>query len=1724
MWTLSLMVAAVPDARPADAPDAPVVVLANPTLVPTPRPTLTGIVALTATATPTAGRTIQSVRFETSPAAADTWTEIVVDTTPPYTAAWNADLDGPNDLRAVATDSAGVTGTSTLLDLIVQSDPAKRATLRDPGPNLRGVVTLTSAVTPTAGTTIVEARYDRHLSAGPRAWDAIGTATAAAGAAFPLSFDTRAVPDGVYDFRVVAQDEIPSEIYSPTVLSRRIDNTPPSATLVPPAATLTGRVTLRGDAADGDGSGVVRLRYERAVAGTDGWTLVAADGTAPYAVTVETAGIPNGRYDLRVVAIDRAGNTSSSAVIPGVQIDNPEQPPIAVPSIQSMAVPVRNPTILGSIAGSPQDEAWAYGFTSAAPAQVGGRRLPYTAPGAQLVLLRYTRDTGWQIRDVLRTPSGDAFALPQSGADGRTVVGAMAPSGEAWMAIDIGAAEGIFHRLPGGGFVLDAPATAAVGDLIGAGMTLRLRWRGAELYGALSRPGQSDGQAIQLEVPGSTPVAVTPKLGVGLLEGGVWTRVTADVPTAYRPRAGDTLTLQSADMDAPGAVWAAVSVQSRTNAGRRPAFLVRRAAGQWTATETAIDALDLPDGYGSDNANVSAIRVIAHSSGPWLQAVSNSATLSGRIVARFDPTGRALQAWCDPSLESGGCTDVLDAQNPAVLPEAIFAGSGGPIALAPGVARFEGGAWTRLPAFGTSASFSGPDEGWLAGEFGVGRWTLNPQPGPLVEWPHANRNPLLAAALPPGSDGALASSGAVAVGIGGTALHYESGVGWLVDPLPNRAARVNLFGVAFDGPGSAVAVGQGGTILRWNGSEWRLDPQSSTLTENQLTAVAFSPSGRGWAVGRFGTILHFDGNAWRAEQPPPDFEGVNLTSVTVAGDQAYAVIGGVLIVRGESGSWQRVAQELLPTPPPRAGELRLVSGLPDGGLVVAGRYVVLVRDGASGRLEPTPQPIENIVVAVAATRAASGELRPMISVAPPAQLVNESTGEVQRVDVAGVPAGNGELLRQLADGTWQDLSLSQDPGEVIGALADPVLAIAASPDGSRAWAVGGYAGTVTASGLGTTAVLAARPVGWRTSSIWRFDADGRRPAPGLQTVPVEIPAQPSSVSFAFFSGSMCNGSCALRQLKAQPDVNLRAATAQIAAFAKQPGGPSFAIAGGNMRGPFSGELWNQGAGSGHFAQLPALLEPLGQLPLFGVFGPRDAVRRQDQPSEQWADAFAPAPAPFGSGGPVSNIVPAGSGFRDGAVNRYYAFDANQNGATIRIIAIDNSAGSLEQTAAGQTDWLRERLAEARARSLPVIVTAGQPLSATRDGAELTQLLVDSGVAAVFTASLPEANVNERRLIPENVPEGTPQIPAYEGGALGYQQTANNGVVWYHVTVDTAAVPAQVRVDAIPVIDSLALKPLRGLAVARSATLQFEAIARRPKSSLETTPANPTIPGFDNYVAIPTPSCGTRPCVPPSYRFTSADPTIGDFVTATGTGSPFPQLSGSGRTTSNPASGLFCAFNAGTTTVTVKVGLLSYSLPVTVQPGLIGQPCGTVARPGAAPVITRRPVQGNAQLNVAPAAAPPVASTTPVIPSIIPPAPVVAPSVPVPPPLVVPPVLAPTLPPIVGLVPRPLIPVPPPPPIIQPIPPGGATAPSASTAPRREKAHKHASQSAFVIRPAGADAFTWFFPATAGSGILALLLCAGAVGTRGAPRSRRRIEAAPATLRRPIHVPRSPRRY
>ena len=307
--------------------------------------------------------------------------------------------------------------------------------------------------------------------------------------------------------------------------------------------------------------------------------------------------------------------------------------------------------------------------------------------------------------------------------------------------------------------------------------------------------------------------------------------------------------------------------------------------------------------------------------------------------------------------------------------------------------------------------------------------------------------------------------------------------------------------------------------------------------------------------------------------------------------------------------------------------------------------------------------------------------------------------------------------------------------------------------------------------------------------------------------------------------------------------------------------------------------------------------------------------------------------------------------------------------------------------------------------------------------------------------------------------------------------------------------APVSVHLIPNVGELAVEARDGTLLQRSHVALFAGLARRPRSGNRAhnkaaqTETSPYIPIPDECVGS---QCGRG--IQPEYTFTSSRPEVGDFVERN-LQSADPRavtLGTNGKPIPNSHSGLFCAYNAGTTTVTLSTGGRAFSLPVTVQAGSVRQPCGTV------PLNEVRPNQTSSAPAPPPAPAPasgsPLASSTPLAPPPPPPAAVVPtpahPAAPAPVAFITPAAQPAFLPPF--------LPVPLPTPA-RPTPPSGTSAVEAA---QREEEEEAAPDS--VSNQAVAYRASEHEPAPAyvlGMVVLAALAGVAAVGRRGRPRRR-----------------------
>jgi Big-like domain-containing protein len=293
---------------------------------------LRGTVALQATASSERG--IDRVRFQSSPAGAGTWTDACEDASAPYSCNWDTAgvADGSRDVRAVAVDQAGYQRTSLIGARLVDNTlPA--VALNDPG-FLQGTETLT-ATGSDAGSGLASLAISYRPAGG--SWTQLCT-----GATSPRScgLNTTVLADGSYELRARSTDAAGNQ--NDATLTRTVDNTAPTVSVVAPSGPLRGTVTHSMNAADGTGTGVTGVTLEFRPSG-GAWSTVCTDNAAPYECAgMNTTTVPDGLYEARATATDGAGLSTTSAIVTNIRVDN------TAPSLATLTNPAT--TLTGNVA------------------------------------------------------------------------------------------------------------------------------------------------------------------------------------------------------------------------------------------------------------------------------------------------------------------------------------------------------------------------------------------------------------------------------------------------------------------------------------------------------------------------------------------------------------------------------------------------------------------------------------------------------------------------------------------------------------------------------------------------------------------------------------------------------------------------------------------------------------------------------------------------------------------------------------------------------------------------------------------------------------------------------------------------------------------------------------------------------------------------------------------------------------------------------------------------------------------------------------------------------------------------------------------------------------------------------------------------------------------------------------------------------------------------------
>jgi hypothetical protein len=1020
-----------------------------------------------------------------------------------------------------------------------------------------------------------------------------------------------------------------------------------------------------------------------------------------------------------------------------------------------------------------------------------------------------------------------------------------------------------------------------------------------------------------------------------------------------------------------------------------------------------------------------------------------------------------------------------------------------------GYTVFDGTSFSAIRVGGVGSSvangaFTGATSGWIS----ANRWSLTrvgpSAPAPRLQaYPVPSPRPFRAVVSEPGRSPADPAARALAVGDDGRVARYSPERGWVAEQLPTSTGRATprLNGVAWPEARRAHAVGAGGEMWLWRAETglWERDENApQDLPGDQYAGIAFQPGNpdRGYVITDAGRIFAY-GKGWDEQQVPGLGRADSLTSIAFAGGQALVAAQTKLLVN-DGGGWRidEQAGELLSKNARGAGVGRIyaVAGLPDGGAVAAGNGIVIVRDRAGEPWRLADHQLRGTVTAVAATRDGDRVRAVAILDNPPSGTdpwLDLDTTAI--VDEPGLPPTQlpttpdlayALVVRETAGGWADDTRAAYDPAGYFDCpyLPDAPRGLALDANG-EGWIVGGDGAVAANDFCGPNGIRDdTGATDTRTSAIWRYAA-APAPPPAITRSRAPLAAGPARLLVG--GQAACSQACARVTVPGHaPDRYLAAALDVAAELHATAGGPRALLYTGNRIAP---EQAGDADEQTRYASLVATAT--GRVPVFVAPSGTDA----GSDAATFSSAFAGLPVPQGGGWAPGGISTAGvpGGEPVGAARTHYAFDTTGPEGPLRVVVIDNSKGSLAASdphqvptvPGGQRAWLVSTLEQARRQGVPTVVMGSRALSPVGarssadfdagpgtgvpyhyllpadDGADVARLLVEHGASAyVFDA-------NEQNVV-TSVPAGAADaIPAIGSGALGYAGANGNPADAGFALLEfelgqrnpaTNRVP--VRAAVAPVLDDLTIDPRDGQEIRRSSPALFIGLGRRPRvgrREIRLGGANPNgvnvAQSPSPYVRFPNEACRGRGCtIETDFTFTSSNPEIGDFVRADPAQPGNPRavfLDGEDKPVSDSRSGLFCAFNAGETTVRITAGGLTYATTVRVQGGSARRPCGT------RPVAPADPAPTQAAAPAAPAAAPPPAVAP--NPTIAPPPPVAAavpapapPAAAVPPPAAQLPVIPPlpALPPIPAPLATPLVPIPPPPvsSVARPSPPGGAT--------------------------------------------------------------------------------------
>lgn len=266
---------------------------------------------------------------------------------------------------------------------------------------------------------------------------------------------------------------------------------------------------------------------------------------------------------------------------------------------------------------------------------------------------------------------------------------------------------------------------------------------------------------------------------------------------------------------------------------------------------------------------------------------------------------------------------------------------------------------------------------------------------------------------------------------------YEDGA-W--QPFESPPMTTNGLATWQDGDGveSVVAVGERGSILKRYGSTWAY---MNGATDRELLAIAVAPSAAGAptdnaiAVGQGGVAVHWDGLRWRLE---PTGTPAALEAVAFADARVAFAIAGPHVLRWDGDDWAfvyRASGNLHALVAPSADEVIAVG---DSGLVVHGEGATFSESstGAGAALRALARTTDGELAGGWLAVGDGGVVMTAdADLGGPSGWTSEASGtdyDLRALSVRGgrvIAAGaRGTILERGADGAWLDKSVGTTRG------------------------------------------------------------------------------------------------------------------------------------------------------------------------------------------------------------------------------------------------------------------------------------------------------------------------------------------------------------------------------------------------------------------------------------------------------------------------------------------------------------------------------------------------------------------------------------------------------------------------------------------------------------------------------------------------------------------------